>query len=73
VTNFPKPTWEPIALRCGKCNHNWDDWVPWMVPAGVLIAAFKSYRCPSCGGRKVFIRCEPVQPPPDGSTAQVQP
>jgi hypothetical protein len=73
VTDFPKPSFEPIALRCGKCGHDWDDWQPCMVPVAVLIAASKSYRCPSCGGRKAFIRCETAQPSPDGSTAQVQP
>jgi hypothetical protein len=63
VTNFPKPTWEPIALRCGKCKHNWDDWQPNMVPSAVLIAAYKSYRCPVCGGRKVMIRLQPETQP----------
>ena len=65
MTEFPPPTWSPIQLRCGKCRHEWQDWMPRDVPAPVLVAAMKTFRCPACGSRrKVLIILPAHEPPP---------
>lgn len=55
--DVPKPTWERLAMRCGPCGHEWDDWQPSNCAPSVWIAQVKSLYCPKCGAkRKLFIR-----------------
>lgn len=53
---WPKPTWEPLPLRC-RCGNEWDDWQPNNVPPATWIAHIRALSCPACGNRrKLFIR-----------------
>lgn len=44
----PKPTWEPLALRCAACDHEFGSWQPSNVVAAVWIAAARAHRCRKC-------------------------
>lgn len=63
MTGFPKPTWEPLLLRCGPCGHGWQDWQPSNCAPDVWIAQMRSLRCPKCGAkRKLFMRSSALDP-----------
>lgn len=62
MSDIPRPTWEPLAQRCGACGHEWDDWQPNNVPADTWIAHLRTFRCPKgCAGEgRLFIRFHPL-------------
>lgn len=65
MTDWPKPTWEPLGLRCGPCGYVWNDWQPSHVPPATWIAHIRAMRCPRCGAkRKLFIRFDQEAKPP---------
>ena len=43
-----RPTWEPLQLRCGGCETEWDDWQPFNVPVATWLAHGRGLRCPRC-------------------------
>ena len=49
MSDWPKPTWEPLWLACKACGHKWDDWQPSHVPAETWIAHLRTHSCPKCG------------------------
>lgn len=60
MTDQPKPTWEPLWLRCGVCRHDWDGWQPCHVPVPTYIAHIRALCCPKCGAKKVLLRMTPL-------------
>jgi rubredoxin len=61
MSTWPKPTWEPLWLRCGPCGHEWDDWQPCHVPILTWTAHVQALRCPKCRARrKLFMRMTPL-------------
>lgn len=64
MSDWPKPTWGPLPLRCRDCFHEWDDWQPGNCAPSVWIAQIKSLSCPKCGNRrKLSIRLAPADAP----------
>jgi hypothetical protein len=65
VTDWPKPTWEPLGLGCRACGHEWDGWQPSMVPFDVAVACLRAQRCPECrsGSEELVIRPTPIAEP----------
>lgn len=56
----PRPTFEPLLLRCSKCANDWQGWQPNQVPFDTWIAHMRAQRCPHCGTRKgLLLRLEP--------------
>ena len=60
MSTNPPPSWVPQPMLCGKCGHEWDDWLPSGVSFDVAIAAIKSVRCPKCGTKRgLLMRFKP--------------
>jgi hypothetical protein len=60
VSDWLKPSWEPLWLRCGPCKHEWDSLQPCHCPIPTWVAHVRSLRCPLCGAKKLLIRMTPL-------------
>ena len=61
AARWPKPTWEPLPLKCGKCGATWDAWQPSGVPVATWTAHIRAQCCPSCGRHSgLLIRFDPA-------------
>ena len=49
---WPQPHFDPLELRCKACGTEWQEWLPQHVRAKVMVAAMRSYQCPSCGSKR---------------------
>jgi hypothetical protein len=58
----PKPSWDPLHLRCSHCGYDWQDWAPYHVPVDTWIAHVRALTCLHCGADsdQLLIRRRPA-------------